>query len=164
MSGQMVSTGSKNISGFSWDESTVGVSDEASKSWSVVWGWETSWGNKRSSFGGQVLSTGSNNKSGGVWVSIGTCIWVSSISISTISSPVMTISSSISSSISVPQTTISSPWVSSVGMALSGKVSSLSSDNFWGLSWGNCTVGVGDELGAGNSHACEENQEFHVCN
>merc|ERR1712158_222565 len=111
MGSQVVGTGSNNISGFSWDYGTVGVSYEC-------------WG-----------------------------IWVSP--------------SSVCSGVSVPQTivgtTIKTAIVSSKGKSLGGKVSVFGCEDLWGLSWGNCTVGVGDELSAGNSDTCEENQEFHVC-
>merc|ERR1712223_1891958 len=119
MGGQVVSTGSDNISGFSWDDGTVWVSYE-------------SWG-----------------------------IWVSSRSVSSISS----IGSVVSSPGSVVETsiskTVSSVWVS--WESLGGEVSCFSSSYFWGLSWSYGTIWVGDELGAGGSSSCEESQEFHVC-
>jgi hypothetical protein len=177
--GQVCSAGSDNICGFSWDKSTVGVGNETSESCSVVWGWETCWGNEGSSMGGQVCSAGSDNISGlswdygtvgvsnecwGIRVSISTSIWVSSISssisVSTTISTTIWVSSICSSVTCSPQTVIGTPWEGTLG----GKVSGLSGLDLWGLDWGNCTVGVGDELSAGNSHACEENQEFHVYN
>merc|ERR1719150_2316925 len=160
------------ISGFSWDEGTVGVGNESSESWGVVWGYWGNWGNDWSSMSGQVFSTGSDKISGfswddgtvgvsyesrGVWVSSPGGVWVSSISVVVVSSP-----SIVSSSISVPS--VSSIWVSSPGWeSLSGEVSGFSSSYFWGLSWSYGTIWVGDELSAGSSDACEENQEFHVC-
>jgi hypothetical protein len=182
MGSQVVGTGSDDISGFSWDEGTVGVGNESSESWCVVWGngfsYWCNWGNKWSSMGGQVFGTGSNNISGfswdygtvgvsyecwGIWVSPSSVCsgvsWVSSISVS---SP-----SVVGTGISVPQTivgtAIKTTIVSSKGKSLGGKVSVFGCEDLWGLSWGNCTVGVGDELSAGNSDTCEENQEFHVC-
>ena len=176
MGSQVVGTGSDNISGLSGDESTVGVGYETGETWSVVWGNWGSWGNKRSSMGSQVLSAGSDNISGlswdygtvgvgdewGKWISkmssvskmsgissIGTSVWVSSsIAVTSISAPS-----------SISQT---SPCAIAVGKSLGGKVSGLSSGNLWGLSWGNCTVGVGDELSAGNSDTCEENLKYHL--
>merc|ERR1719189_746142 len=127
--------------------------------------------------GSQVVGTGSDNISGlswddgtvgvghewGKWISkmssvskmsgissIGTSVWVSSsIAVASISAPS-----------SISQT---SPCAITVGKTLGGKVGSLSSGDLWGLSWGYGTIGVGDELCAGNSDASEENQEFHVC-
>merc|ERR1712088_339517 len=122
MGGQVVSTGSDNISGFSWDDGTV-------------WGSYESWG-----------------------------IWVSSISVSSISSIGSVVSSPgsvVKTSISVVETSISSVWVS--WESLGGEVSGFSSSYFWGLSWSYGTIWVGDELGAGGSGGCEESQEFHVC-
>merc|ERR1711981_148068 len=122
MGSQVLSAGSDNISGLSWDYGTVGVGDE--------WG---KWISKMSSI----------SKMSGI-SSIGTSVWVSS-------------------SIAVASISATSPCAITVGKSLGGKVSSLSSGDLWGLSWGYGTVGVGDELCAGNSDASEENQEFHVC-
>merc|ERR1719150_903582 len=100
------------ISGFSWDEGTVGVGDESSESWGVVWG---SWGNDWSTMGGQVVSTGSDHigwfswddgtvwvsyESWGIWVSISSGVWVSSISVSSIGSVVSSPGSVVETSIS----------------------------------------------------------------
>ena len=169
MGSQVFGTGFYYISGFSWDEGTVGVGDESSESWGVVWGNWGSWGNDWSTMGGQVVSTGSDNISGfswddgtvwvsyeswGIWVSISSGVWVSSISVSSISS----IGSVVSSPGSVVETSISEP-VSSVWVSwesLGGEVSGFSSSYFWGLSWSYGTIWVGDELGAGGSSSCEE--------
>merc|ERR1719319_1959797 len=49
------------------------------------------------------------------------------------------------------------------GNTLSGKVSSLCSNNIRGLGGGNSTVGVGDKVNSrGSSHASKENQKLHV--
>merc|ERR1712086_251443 len=49
------------------------------------------------------------------------------------------------------------------GNTLSGKVSSLCSNNLGGLGGGNSTVGVGDKVDSrGSSHASKENQKLHV--
>merc|ERR1712110_1127187 len=122
MGGQVLSAGSDNISGLSWDYGTVGGGDE--------WG---KWISKMSSI----------SKMSGI-SSIGTSVWVSS-------------------SIAAASISQTSPCAITVGKTLGGKVSSLSSGDLWGLSWGYGTIGVGDELCAGNSDASEENQEFHVC-
>jgi hypothetical protein len=122
-------TGSNNICGFKWDYGTVGVSNE-------------SWG---------IWISGPSGVSG-ITV-IGTSIWVSTISVSSIS----VVGTSIAGTIAVPQTVSSSIKTSSIGKSLSGKVSCFSCLDLWGLGWGNCTVGVGDKLCAGNSDTCEEN-------
>ena len=178
MGSQVFFAGSDNIGGFSWDEGTVGVGNETSESWSVVWGNGGSWANERSSMSGQVCGTGSNNISGiswdygtvgvsykswGIWVSSpsGVCSGVSWVSVSGISSI-----SVVGTGISVPQTvvgtTIKTTIISTIGKSLSGKVSLFGSENLWGLSWGYCTIGVGDELSAGNSDTCEENLKLYL--
>merc|ERR1719319_1355467 len=49
------------------------------------------------------------------------------------------------------------------GNTLSGKVSSLCSNNIRGLGGGNSTVGVGDKVNSrGSSHASKKNQKLHV--
>merc|ERR1719423_164682 len=154
------------ICGFSWDEGTVGVGNESSESWGVVWG---NWG---SSLGGQMFGTGSDNIGGfswddgtvgvsyeswSVWVSSVGGVWISSISVSSPS-----VSSGVSSSISVPS--VGSVWVSSPGWeSLGGEVSGFSGSYFWGLSWSYGTIWVGDELSAGSSSRSEKSHEFHVC-
>merc|ERR1712109_157115 len=64
---------------------------------------------------------------------------------------------------------VSSVSVVTVGVSiggihtLGGKVGSFGSNDLGGLSWGNCTVGVGDEGGSGGtSHDSKENQKLHV--
>ena len=169
MGSQVFGTGFYYISGFSWDEGTVGVGNESSESWGVVWGNWGSWGNEWSSLSGQVFSTGSDNigwfswddgsvwvsnESWGVWVSSPGGVWVSSISVSSISG----VSSSISSSISVPS--VSSIWVSSPGWeSLGGEVSGFSSSYFWGLSWSYGTIWVGDELSAARGNKAGRGEE-----
>ena len=172
MGSQVFGTGFYYISGFSWDEGTVGVGDESSESWGVVWGNWGSWGNEWSSLCGQMFGTGSDNigwfswddgtvgvsyESSGVWVSSPGGVWVSSIS-----SPVVVSSpSSVSSSISVPS--VSSIWVSSPGWeSLGGEVSGFSSNYFWGLSWSYGTIWVADELSAGSSSRSEKSLQFMI--
>ena len=46
--------------------------------------------------------------------------------------------------------------------SLGGKVSGLGGLDLRGLGGGNGTVGVGDELGAGSSHASEENLKCSI--
>jgi len=177
MGSQVVGTGSDNISGLSGDESTVGVGYETGETWSVVWGNWGSWGNKRSSMSSQVVSAGSDNIGGlswdygtvgvgdewGIWVSKMSSVWVTGIGTS-IGTSVWVSSTITVTGISAPSSiSQTSPCAIAVGKSLGGKVSSLSSGDLWGLSWGYGTIGVGDELCAGNSDASEENQEFHVC-
>merc|ERR1719148_16648 len=68
--------------------------------------------------------------------------------------------------IGVGSVIVSVPSGVSVGVssiALSGKVSSLCSNNLRGLGGGNSTVGVGDKVDSrGGSHANKENQKLHV--
>ena len=167
MGSQVFGTGSYYISGVSWDEGTVGVGNESSESWGVVWGNWGSWGNNWSSMSGQVFGTGSDNISGfswddgtvgvsyesrGVWVSSPGGVWVSSISVVVVNS-VVSPSSSVKSVISVSSKTVCSPGWESLG----GEVSGFSSLYFWGLSWSYGTIWVGDELSAGGSDRGEEN-------
>jgi len=104
--GKVLSTGSLDISGLNWDNSSVGV------------------GNKTSVSGGVV-----------VWVSKSTVVSVEGICVG---EGIVVVASSIR-------------------ISVSGKVSSLGSLDLKGLDWGNGTVGVGNELGAGSSHASKEN-------
>lgn len=176
MGSQVFGTGFYYISGFSWDEGTVGVGDESSESWGVVWSNSGSWGNwgdEWSSLGGQVFGTGSDNigwfswddstvwvsyESWGIWVSTIGGIWVSSISVVVVSSP--SVSSGVSSSI---QTSVGSVWVSSPGWeSLGGEVSGFSSNYFWGLSWSYGTIWVADELGAGGSSRSEKSLQLII--
>merc|ERR1719162_1938903 len=69
--------------------------------------------------------------------------------------------------IGVGSVIVSVPSGVSVGVSsidtLSGKVSSLCSNNLRGLGGGNSTVGVGDKVDSrGGSHASKENQKLHV--
>ena len=112
MGSQVFGAGSDDISGFSWDEGTVGVGNETFDSFSVVWGNWASWSNKWGTMGSQVCGTGSNNISGFSWyygtVGVGnetpwvSCIsvtgisWVSSISVSGSISQMSSISSTVS--------------------------------------------------------------------
>merc|ERR1712012_1482719 len=64
---------------------------------------------------------------------------------------------------SVPGTGVVSvveSWGISVG-TFGGKVSSFGSLDLRGLGRSHSTVGVGDKLGRGSSHASEENQKLH---
>ena len=171
MGSQVFGTGFYYISGFSWDKGTVGVGNESSESWGVVWGNWGSWGNEWSSLGGQMFGTGSDNigwfswddgtvgvsyESWGVWVSSVGGVWVSSISVSSPS-----VSSGVSSSISVPS--VGSVWVSSPGWeSLGGEVSGFSSNYFWGLSWSYGTIWVADELSAGSSSRSEKSLQLII--
>merc|ERR1719491_7336 len=68
--------------------------------------------------------------------------------------------------IGVGSVIVSVPSGVSVGISsitLSGKVSSLCSNNLRGLGGGNSTVGIGDKVDSrGGSHASKENQKLHV--
>ena len=145
---EVLSTGSHDLGALNWDDGTVGVGNETSVSSGVGVR-----GNGETS-SGEVLGTGSldsglingdngsigvGNKASGVSkrvVDVVVSIWVSGIT-----------------GIGVTVVGIC------VGESVCGKVSSCGSLDLRGLDWGNGTVGVGDKLGAGNSHASEENLE-----
>merc|ERR550534_3094887 len=65
---------------------------------------------------------------------------------------------------SVPSSiSIGVPCIGNGGNTLSGKVSSLCSNNLRGLGGGNSTIRVGDKVDSrGSSHASKENQKLHV--
>ena len=137
---EVLSTGSLDISGLNWDNSSVGVSNETSVSSGVSVGgnWESK--------GSEVLSTGLLDS--GLINGNNSAIGVGNKG-SSISNWVVE--------------TVVSIWVTKsiskvgIGESVSGKVSSLSSLDLKGLGGSNGTVGVSDELGAGNSHTSEEN-------
>merc|ERR1719370_767046 len=149
MGSQVLIAGSNNISWLHWDNSSVGVGHK-SKEPSAIWVSSSigSWGIWEP-MGSKVLCLGSldcwfvNRDKGSVDVANqGTGIWVGSIAVG--------------SSIGVG----TKSWDC---CSMGSKVSNLSSSDLWGLGWGNGTVGVGHQLGAGSSSRGEESQEFHVC-
>jgi hypothetical protein len=138
---EVLSAGSLDISGLNWDKGTVGVSNETSVSSGICVGGN---GETESS---EVLSTGSldsgliNGDNSAIGVGnegSGIGDWVVDVVVG----------------IGVSQTVVVS---SCVGESVSSEVSGLSSLDLGGLGGGNGAVGVGDELGAGSSHASEEN-------
>jgi hypothetical protein len=158
-SGQVLGAGSLDLGALDWDDGSIGVGNETSITKSVGGGIavascvtvSSSVTGKTSS--SEMLGTGSldcglidgdngsigvGNKGSGVSKRVVKVVvgkWV---------------------------TGIGGIWVTSIASVLesvSGKVSSLGSLDLKGLSGGNGTVGVFNELGAGNSHASKENLE-----
>merc|ERR1711981_790571 len=143
-------TGSYNIGGLSGDKGTGGVGNETSVVGIV--------GNSNGSGQGKTVSGKVSGFSGGYIGSInrddGT-IGVSDEAIERLSSGI---------GIGVTGITVVTGGVSIGGIhTLGGKVGSFGSNDLGGFSWGNCTVGVGDEGGSGGtSHDSKENQKLHV--
>ncbi len=134
---EVLSAGSLDIGGLNWDKGTVGVGNETSISGSVCVG-----GNGKTE-SSKVLSTGLLDS--GLINGDNSAIGVGNEG-SGIGDLVV--------GIGVSQTVVVS---SCVGESVSSVVSGLSSLDLGGLGGGNGAVGVGDELGAGSSHASEEN-------
>ena len=142
---EVLSAGSLDISGLNWDKGTVGVGNETRVSSGVCVGGN---GETKSS---EVLSAGlldsglinGDNSAIGVGnEGSGVGNWVVDVVVG----------------IGVSQTVVGQASVTScVGESVSSEVSSLSSLDLKGLGGGNGTVGVSNELGAGSSHASEEN-------
>ena len=158
-------TGSYNIGGLSGDKGTVGVGNETSVVGIV--------GNSNGSGQGKTVSGKVSGFSGGYIRSInrddGT-VGVSDEAIERLSSGIGIRVTGI--------TVVTGPCTMSIGVAgmsvvavvsviggidtLGGKVGSFGSNDLGGLSWGNCTVGVGDEGGSGGtSHDSKENLKYY---
>merc|ERR1719423_187407 len=172
MGGQVVSAGLHNVEGLCWDEGAVGVGDQAGVAVGVgvgVWskGWGDAVGGVSLTLGSKVLSLGGHlgwgvgghdgavgvgNKAaeGAVWVSaVGVCtvgVWVSGVGVCTGVAWVVAV--------------VAVEW--SGHDTLGSKVSSLSSEDLGGLGWGHGAIGVGDQLGAGDSSRGEKSQQLHV--
>jgi len=175
--GQVLLTGSNNISGLSWDKGAVGVGNKSCvasgiDSWVTVDVWGSSvcvWGKTMGSIGftlggemldlGGVLGWGISWDNGTIWVgNKGTGIWVAIVAKVSSAIAIGTSVSWVVAVVAVITVERGNSWDGTLG----SKVSSLSSEDLWGLSWGNSTVGVGHELGAGNSGRGEESQQLHV--
>ena len=156
-------TGSYNIGGLSGDKGTVGVGNETSVVGIV--------GNSNGSGQGKTVSGKVSGFSGGYIGSInrdnGT-VGVSDEAIERLSSGIGIGVTGI--------TVVTGPCTMSIGVSsvvtvgvsiggihtLGGKVGSFGSNDLGGLSWGNCTVGVGDEGGSGGtSHDSKENLKYY---
>merc|ERR1712026_57746 len=117
-------------------------------------------GNGGDAMGGEVLSLSSQNlgglSGGNSTVGVGneTTVGVAVVTVVVSGVSVVSVVVSVEAVVSV----VESGGISSLG----GKVSGLSGGDLGGLSGGNGTVGVGDELSRGSSHASEKNQELHV--
>ena len=141
MGGQVLSTGSDNISGLSRDNGAIGVGNE---SIGVSKGVANRGNGGGDTMSGEVGSFGSSDLRG-------------------LGRDNGTVGKSYEATgvVSIP----CSIGVSSVGNGgdgtTSSKVGCLSGDNLGGLGGSNSTVGVGDELNSiGSSHASKENLEF----
>ena len=141
--GEVLSAGSLDGGLIDGDNGAIGVGDEATVGSNAE-------GTSIDSVSSVVLSTGSldsgliNGDNG--TIGVGNEASVGSIGDSGIGSSNVVVGS-IRMSIAVVGV-----WVS-----VSSKVSSLSSLDLGGLDWCHSSVGVGDELSAGGSHASEEN-------
>ena len=161
MGSQVVSAGLDNVSWLSWNEGSVWVADESSVSSGVDWG---NWGDWQT-LGGEVLGLGSNLGWGVSWdngaVGVGhqrLGVWVGVWGIGTMG---ITVAITVAIETMGIGTSVVTVWVGTIGVwqsigTLGGEVSSLSSLDLWGLGWSNGTVGVGDELGAGDGSRGEE--------
>ena len=156
MGSQVVGTGSLDISGFNGDEGTVGVGNQTGVTGGI--GYRGNRGGDGETMGGKVVSLGSSDSrfidrdDGTVGVGnqtasiVAIVVGISSIAV------VVGVSS-------IPGTGIVSV-VESWGISVStfgSKVGSFGSLDLRGLSGSNSTVGVGDELSRGSSHASEKN-------
>ena len=143
--GKVLSTGSLDINGLNWDNGSVGVGNETRVSSGICVGGN---GETKSS---EVLSAGlldsglinGDNSAIGVGnEGSGVGNWVVDVVVG----------------IGVSQTVVGQSSVTScVVESVSSEVSGLGSLDLEGLGGGNGTVGVSNELGAGSSHASEEN-------
>ena len=158
--GKVLSTGSLDINGLNWDNGSVGVGNETRVSSGICVGGN---GQTKSS---EVLSTGlldgglinGNNSS----IGVGNKAGVGNGVVDVVVVVVVVLGVSECTVVSVVGICVGEGIVvvaSSIGISMSGKVSSLGSLDLKGLDWSNGTVGVGDELGAGSSHASKENLE-----
>ena len=157
-------TGSYNIGGLSGDKGTVGVGNESSMVGIVGNGNGSGKGKtvsgEVSGFSGSYIGS-INRDNGTVGVSneaierLCSGIGIGVTGITVVTGP-CTMSIGVSSVVTV--------GVSIGGIhTLGGKVGSFGSNDLGGLSWGNCTVGVGDEGGSGGtSHDSKENLEKNL--
>ena len=139
--GQVLSSGSLDISGLHWDDSSVGVSHQSS----VV---------------GVVGSVGSNGVDGASGSSVGNLggVNLSSVDWDHSSVSVTDQSSGHSDSVRVEG---SVGVAGSVGNGTSGLgVGQAGSGDLGGLGWDHGTVGVGHQLGGGHSGGGEESLEY----
>lgn len=145
-SSQVLSTGGLNGGLINRDNSAIRVGNKTTKR-----------STSNESVSGKVLSTGSldcgliNWDNSAVGVSNKTAIGGSEGSIASVTSIG---GSKVVVGIGISQSVVS------IRISVGSKVGSLGSLDFGGLDWGNSSVGVGDKLGAGGSHACEENLKY----
>ena len=148
MGGKVLLTGLDNILGLNWDNSAVGVGNEAGVSWGVDVGV-----NNGETSSGEVLSTGSLD--GGLINGDNSAIGVGNKATEVVGIGVG--KTVVESVVGKTVDGIGVSVVVSIGEPVSGEVGSLSGKDLRGLGGGNGTVGVGNELSAGGSDAGEEN-------
>jgi hypothetical protein len=147
-SSKVLGTGGLDGGLINWDNSAVGVSNKTAIGGSVG-------STGEQSVGGKVISAGSldgglvNRDDSAIGVSdetaIGSSVGSGGIGNGGVGSGKVVVG----------------VWVSQavvgIGVAIGSKVGSFGSLDLRGLDWGNSSVGVGDKLGAGSSHASKEN-------
>ena len=155
MGSQMFSTGGLDISGLNGDNGTIGVGNETGNGIGVSGSVGNGGNGGGDTVGGEVFSLsgqdfggfgGGNGTVGigheGTGVVVGVAVDTGVVSV-------------VVSVVSVPESVVVSGSVSV--STLGGEVGGLSGLDLGGLSGGNSTVGVGDELSRGSSHASEKN-------
>ena len=152
MSSKVFSTGSDKLSRFSWDNSTIGVSNKSSIRISVA---KTSIG---MSISITKSSTGVNGTTGSSVLGLGSKdSWLIYGDNSTIGMTNKTIGvSSISMGIRQASVSIRIPGIGK-GQAMGTKVSCFGCSNFSCVGRDHGTVGVSYQLGSGQGHACGQN-------
>ena len=151
---QMFGTGGLDIGGLNGDDGTVGVGNEAGGGVREASGVGNGGdGGNGETLGGEVFGLGGEDLgglSGGdgtVGVGDEATVGVSVVSV-VVAGVVSVVESVVVSVVEAGGVSVS---------ALGGKVSGLGGGDLGGLSGGNSTVGVGDELSRGSSHASEKN-------
>jgi hypothetical protein len=140
----MSSTGCDNICGLNRDNSAIRVSDESGETKVGIRVASSICNGSGNAMGGKVGSLCSNNLRG-----LGRGNGTIGVSNKSAGIGVGSIPSGVSIGVSC---------IGNGGNTLSGKVSSLCSNNLRGLGGGNSTVGVGDKVDSrGSSHASKEN-------
>ena len=154
MSSKVFSTGSDKLSRFSWDNSTIGVSNKSSIRIPI--------GIAKTSIGMSISitksSTGVNGTTGSSVLGLGSKdSWLIYGDNSTIGMTNKTIGvSSISMGIRQASVSIRIPGIGK-GQAMGTKVSCLSCSNLSCVGGDHGTVGVSYQLGSGQGHACGQN-------
>ena len=159
MGGQMFGTGGNNISGLSGDNGSIGVGNETGNTVGVSGSVGNGGNGGGDTVGGEVGSLGGLDL-GGIdggdgTVSVGNESTLVGIGVGTVDTGVVSVVSVVESVVVSVVSVVEAGGVSV--STLGGEVGSLGSLDLGGLSGGNSTVGVGDELSRGSSHASEKN-------